>query len=201
MSLMGESDTKYGARLRRVGGRLLKKERARLTDLFNIGESQMLDALRERTAGYDRALDQVGLMGGASRRAALELGQQAQGAAQSSAISRGFSGASTTGAAGQIASQTARNIAIINEQMGRLYTSLSVGRGEASAAGRTGLADLALRRFGAEKESWFDPKFNLAMGTRAQKSGFMQKFNAFKDQLFHVPQGAADIAAAVMKFM
>jgi hypothetical protein len=196
--LGGESDRHFAKKLRKKGRRLLGDELGRLTDLFNLGQSELMDALKARTAGFDRALSEAGRMGGASRRAALELGQQQTGAAQQSAISRGFSGAGTTGAAGQIASQTARNIAAINEQMGRLYTSLNVGRGEAEAAGRGSLAELSLRRFGAEKESYYDPLYNLVMGTQVQKGDPLQMW---LDRVRGYTSTAAGIGSDVMPFI
>jgi hypothetical protein len=172
----GESDAHFAKKMRKKGRRLLGTELTRLTELFNQARGGLQSAQRQRLGGYDMALQEASRLGGASRRSALELGQQQQGAAQQGAISRGFSGAQATGQAGQIASQTARNVAAINEQLGQVFAGLHTRRGEAAAASEGSLAELSLRRFGAEKESYYDPLYNLVMGTQVQKGDPIQEW-------------------------
>lgn len=169
--MFGGSGTSYRTQRKR-GKKLLDAERKAMHGYFNQALAGILEGNKAREGGYTAALGEVGRMGGASRRSAVEAGQGAAAAGTSSLTSRGLGSSSMVqGMQGQVASQTSRSIAAINESLGQVYANLRIGQGQARAQGQAAVGGLALGRYEAEKGAYFDPWFNLLVGGGGQYQG------------------------------
>jgi len=151
---------------RKIGRKLLGKERDRLRQLFGQSEGFLLEALSAREEGFDQAKGAVLDAGRASRTRAIGLGQQAQADANASLAGTGRGGTtlvSTT--TGGVSAQVAEALASIDAETSRLFGGVSIQAGQSKAQGLEGLAQLQQQLFAAEAQSFFDPKFNLFTGT------------------------------------
>lgn len=138
-------------RLRRVSGRQEAEERK----LFGEERRSILDAMRERTGGYERALGELGTAQRATKRQATDLARQQQAGIQSALAGTGFT-ASTRLASGLqgVGSRLQRTLADIDAQFAGLAGELEIGRGEAAARGHEQLAGLTGRKRQSMADIW-----------------------------------------------
>lgn len=140
---LGASKAKKEQRRARRAALSAAQRNQQLTHEFGLKEqNELMKGLEAALGGFDTARGEVGRTGRASKRRAVESGEQLQSQIAQTLQNTGFGSNSSlaANAARGIRADTQRALAGVDEGLGRMFSDLAVGRGQAEMSGRSQIA-------------------------------------------------------------